>query len=344
MDLLHTAGQARFERHGDHHHERHADVDRGDRSDVVHIDANGVPIPNPSNGMTLTITASSTPVAQNRVLTAINSGGASLPGTVPYTPLPLITSGYDIMVVAGLSNSIGYLSPPDASLDAADPRILQMTVAGTLDLAREPLIGGNTNSIGPSLTFCKQYLTKIAADRKVIIVMTSINGTGMYTDQWHPYDNKDVPLGSVNTAGATTWGNLFRRSLDMTQTVLSNPLVTNAKLGAIMWVQGEADFNRPPANYIASLYALIVKYRNAFSTVTGASTCPFVIGQMVPEVAGNNAITAVQVALPNVVQYTGFGPMSTGMGYQNAKDGLHYNALGYRQLGRTMATASTRPS
>jgi Carbohydrate esterase, sialic acid-specific acetylesterase len=207
---------------------------------------------------------------------------------VSYTP-PAGLLGYVIILAAGQSNTIGRNGPIDATLDASDPRIVQFTngnpATGSLLTASEPLMGLAHDGVyrvlmpgcvGPVMSFCKEYLKGIPTNRKVLILMTAVGGTDLLNGRWMPYDYNDVPIDHpwpINIA------DLFRNSLNTTLAAAASVALSNVRLGAIVWVQGESDVGKVTANYAASLYTLIAKYRQNFAAanISGASTCPFVL-------------------------------------------------------------------
>jgi Carbohydrate esterase, sialic acid-specific acetylesterase len=308
---------------------------------------NGVNVANPSNGMTLATSSTASPVVQNLVLTAINSGGPSLPATISYTPLPLVT-GYDIILCMGQSNMVGNgTGGIDPAIDTTDPRILMYDPSTNgVTVASDPLVGASrspVNSVSAASTFARKYLTKISVDRKVIIVMTAVNGTGLYNSSWHPYTATDLygsPAASTGGAVPSNIGLLFRTAMYRTQNCVAGYPPASIKLGAILWVQGEADAGQAASNYQESLLAMIAKTRSELAPYfSDTSKAPFVMGGMVPDFGGfATAIDAVHKVIPSLTPYSAF--VSGPIGMNNpSPDQIHYTCAGYRVLGASMATA-----
>jgi Carbohydrate esterase, sialic acid-specific acetylesterase len=254
----------------------------------------------------------------------------------------LNVSGYDIILVAGQSNAVGVSGPIDPALDATvDPRIFQFsTTAGTLTQALDPLIGSPANTIGPAMAFAREYIKRIPLSRKVCIVQTAVSGQALYNNRWMPYDNDDVPVGFLANSNLLPFpGDLFRASIAATIQTAISPSVTNPKLAAILWVQGESDAANgvSAANYAASFAALITKYRSNLSGIFGGTTAPFIVGSMVPEYAANAPIVPAHTGIVTVVPYTAFATMPTG--FASPTDPIHYSTAGYRLLGKNMNTA-----
>lgn len=242
-------------------------------------------------------------------------------------------AGYDLVIIAGQSNAAGQATGFDvARIDVSDPRIFSYdytgTYANTIALAQDPLrhqSGGNY--AGPGMTFARWYVNAIPANRKVLLVPVAFPGTGF----------------SADTDG--TWkvadGVLYANAIAQSQAALT-AAGPNARITAILWVQGEHDTDtHTQAQYAADLDQLI----DGFRALPTASEAAFVVGQMVPEfiagLGGKSAanagrINAAHIDTPRRKTRTGFGYGVSGAA--NA-DNLHYNIAGQRYLGRSMYDA-----
>src|SRR4051812_36045861 len=132
-------------------------------------------------------------------------------------------SGYDVVVLAGQSNMVGYHGPIDPKLDASDPRIFQWG-RDAMSVATEPLQhpGQTTGTIGLGLTFAKNYANqRLQSGRGVLLVPVAAPGTGFSTECWNP--------------GNTCYETAVRRTTDA---LASNP---NNRVVGFLWLQGEAD-------------------------------------------------------------------------------------------------------
>lgn len=171
------------------------------------------------------------------------------------------TTGYDIIVVAGQSNSVGQgrgsFTDPDADT-ATDSRIVQLSRGGngitsasggsacsTVDKVLTSigkLIGGTlydglqhwgahcrTASLGFGLSFARAYVREeLAPGRKVLIVPAGYGGTSIV--QWQPGADKMDP-GNTN--------NLYQDMKQRVQAALAQP--GDNRVVAFLWSQGESD-------------------------------------------------------------------------------------------------------
>ena len=237
--------------------------------------------------------------------------------------------GYDIVLLAGQSNMSGRGTIDSAFDPTVNAHVWQYATAGTVAnvvaLAVDPLGHADrvalTNTLGPGTSFARWYASTIPGNRQVLLVPTAYGGTGFTTSPtWDP------------AVGA---GSLYLQAIAQTNAAIT-AAGANARLVGVLWLQGEADISMTQAAYAAKLDALIDGFR---SSITGASaTTPFVVGQMAPEFvssqAGASNIQAAHTATPTRKPYTAFAPGVTGQ-----SDGMHYNGVGQRFMGRSFLTA-----
>jgi Carbohydrate esterase, sialic acid-specific acetylesterase len=275
------------------------------------------------------------------VLTASNASGMGGVAGASFTPI--IDSGFDIILAMGQSNCVGNcIQGIDPVLDATNARMLQYgysTNPATSAQAVDPLLDAQhspANSISPVTTFTKNYVTKIGAGRSAVIVMCAVNATGLCGYNWQPYSATDIVEGGFPNATYSGVGGLFRNAIQRAKEAAARYGAT-AKMGAMLWVQGEADAGGAASIYQTTLLAFIARMRTELSSIPGAATCPFVMGGMVPDYTGfSAAIAGVHAAIPSLMPYTAYSPGPVG--YSAADQPIHYSAPGYRLLGAGMAT------
>lgn len=187
----------------------------------------------------------------------------SVPSRVGYFfGRPATTSaGYDIIVIAGQSNSVGQGTGPFADPYAStttDARIFQLSRSGRgiadgsggsgcgqIDRAVIPvgkLVGGilydglhhwgthcRGGTLGFGLSFARRYaLEELEPGRKILIVPAGYGGTSVM--EWQPTADKINP--------GTTY-NLYQDMKVRVQTALSQP--GDNRIVAVLWSQGESD-------------------------------------------------------------------------------------------------------
>jgi hypothetical protein len=248
-----------------------------------------------------------------------NTGDSGTGGT----GLDVNDIGYDIIMIAGQSNAVGWEASIDFNYDYTDPRILQFPNGGAYDqkiiLAANPLkhntVDNRNDSVGFGLGFAKLYLETLPLNRKIIIVPCAYGGTGYSDSKWRVGDS------------------YYNNAVAKVNAVIS--LNSNNRIAAILWHQGEADCftNMTGANYQIYLDAMIAGFRN---TITGASDCPFILGGMVPEWSTGThlQIRSVHSDTPNRNYYCAFTE-----GPSNANNGIHYTASGQRLMSTLMYSA-----
>lgn len=234
-------------------------------------------------------------------------------------------NGYDVIVIAGQSNAVGWNSGDyDALIDFTSSRICQWGCSTAymdkLLMAKDPLQWPPnqtpfSTSVGCAMTFAKQYIA--STDRDVLLVPAAVGATRLYGGPW--------------SVGGDLYNNLIART---------NAAIAygggNNQLKCIIWIQGEADVQSSVSQ---------TQYANAFdpmldgfrSSITGGTNCPMVVVSMVPEwMAANSTysapIYAAHVDTPNRKYYTAFVDGPTGAAVGGGAN-IHYSGAGQRAIG-----------
>lgn len=236
----------------------------------------------------------------------------------PVQPEPL-GPGYDVIMVAGQSNTHygkkDGSTIPDATLDATDPDIFQLTrPSNGVSIATEPLDHATEQSsrIGFALTFAKKYKQeRLEADRDVLLVLEGYSGSGFSNNFWNSGDS------------------MYNESFTRTNAALAKGSGTN-RLVAILWHQGETDAlagSTTAAAHQGNVLGLIDDWRTEWG-----NTVPVVVGGMVPTwVAVNADRQTVEAGLQDIVNqrlYTGFATTTSPieLTYDTEADGVHFSA------------------
>lgn len=254
--------------------------------------------------------------------------------------------GFDVILLAGQSNEVGYGLTFDANIDTADPRVWQWpgsgSYVGQIIAANDPLFHAQPQSagrVGHAMAFARHYVRSIPINRQVLLVPTAWGGTGFTTSS-----AVSPPVGFTTQEGGS-WdpangsGGVSRYDYAIAQANAAIASGPNNRLVAVVWLQGEADRALSTAQYAAKLDALIDGFR---ASITGASTVPFLVGQMLPDSFATDAlavnIDAAHIDTPRRKTRTGFfyGPL----GY--AGDSQHYSAAGQRVLAKAVYPALVR--
>ena len=163
---------------------------------------------------------------------------ASIASTISSEPSS--STGYDILIVAGQSNAVGYGCGPATQLsNALDSRILQVDPSGNIIPAPTDeklwFNPGHLNGIGFGLTFARLYAQQISSQRKLIIVPVAYGGTSLM--QWD--DAVDLITFAGGAADTTQlWDNMLSR----TKAALAYQGADNRVVG-MLWHQGENDYS-----------------------------------------------------------------------------------------------------
>ena len=129
---------------------------------------------------------------------------------------------FDILIQAGQSNSEGYGFGPVDNPYQPNDRVWYLNGDFTLSRAAEEVTGNEIQS-NYSLSFAREYIAagRLAEGRKLLILRTSVGGTGFLENSWKPEDD------------------LFLRMMEMTRTALA--LNEDNRLVGLLWHQGETD-------------------------------------------------------------------------------------------------------
>ena len=169
---------------------------------------------------------------------------------------------FDIIIQAGQSNSDGTGYGPVENPWFPTEDVWYLNFDNTLSLAREA-VNGNEIQSNYSLSFAREYLAKglLEEGRKLLILRTSIGGTGFLDKRWGMTDD------------------LYLHMMEMTRTALAmNP---GNRLVAFLWHQGEtdailgADFD----THYGNLMDLLRSVREEFNV----PRLPFVAGDFVQQ-------------------------------------------------------------
>jgi len=241
---------------------------------------------------------------------------------------------YDIVLLAGQSNMSGrgVINPV---IDTTDPNVYQFGCYSgfgnyrTIFAGSDPLTMPDTvaaaNGVGPGMFFGKGY--SAGRNRKILLVPFARGGTSLVTGSttWSPYGTNNADLLSA----------IDQSNRAVTAAIAAFP---GSSFKGILWLQGEGDgenFVTTDA-YQAALADLIRAMRTG---ITGASTAPFVIGQMLPEaISSRGGYPAIDTAHTNIGSlFPRCTKVAVGTGYDSG-DQLHYNAAGERVMGTAMYT------
>jgi hypothetical protein len=266
--------------------------------------------------------------------------------------------GYDIIIIAGQSNAVGYGCGPYTDVSKSeDGRILQVDPSNNVIPASDPLYfnPGHANLVGMGMTFARQYAQQLPANRKIIIVPTAFGGTSVL--EW---DNRDDGIDFTGTTpfqADSTF--LYDRLIARTRAALAYGGTQN-RVTAILWHQGENDYaaikntgagwsamhNWMPsiAVYQSHLENTLNLFRRSLSN--GASV-PIVVGhlggfwarQNGADPGGavlsdfNRGISAVSARIPNSAAVSAAGLTSDAEAGCSA-DTAHFSAASEVELGK----------
>jgi hypothetical protein len=223
-----------------------------------------------------------------------------------------VTVGYDVILLIGQSNMVGRTGPIDPALDATDSRIKQYgSNRQVLEVAQDPLdhLDETANTVGPGLSLAKHYADNyLASGREVLLVPAADGGTSFGTGFWRD--------------GGTGYTNAIARANE----ALS--LGVDTRIVMMAWHQGESDMAMTEADYASDLDVLIGGFR---SSITGATDCPFIVGEVSPSSAQYGAgVAAALLDTPNRVSTAGYVSTSD---LPLSGDNLHFSASSSRTLG-----------
>lgn len=181
---------------------------------------------------------------------------------------------FDIIIQAGQSNSDGTGYGPVEEPWVPTEDVWYLNFDMTLSVARE-MVNGNEIQSNYSLSFAREYMNKglLKEGRKLLILRTSIGGTGFLDKRWGMTDD------------------LYLRMMDMIRTALA--LNSKNRLVAFLWHQGETDaiFQATYEQHFHHLKALLNSVRNTFH----AEQLPFVAGDFVQHWKQDNLAICIPV-------------------------------------------------
>ncbi|EGZ0214872.1 DUF1737 domain-containing protein [Escherichia coli] len=218
------------------------------------------------------------------------------PGNRPTTSAPSVAPEYYyVIALAGQSNGMSYgegLPLPD-TFDSPDPRIKQLARRSTVtpggavckyndiipadhclhdvqDMSRlnhpkADLSKGQYGTVGQGLHIAKKLLPFIPANAGILLVPCCRGGSAFTTGADGTYS--DASGASENS---TRWGvdkPLYKDLIGRTKAALKkNP---KNVLFAVVWMQGEFDFDGTPGNHAAQFGALVDKFRADLTDMAG---------------------------------------------------------------------------
>lgn len=259
------------------------------------------------DGLIVSITTSVEQV--NIALTSITALLAGLGYLSP--PYNANDIGYDIVLKIGQSNESGYgVTGYNAAIDnIPHPRVLMQNSAGAIVPAGIPIheVSG-PGVLAPNYGFelAKMVANKTPTNRTIVLCPCSQGSTGFNT-YW-----------DAGNPGGTGYENAIAKANAI---IALDP--TKNRLAWIEWIGGEANTGTATATYAAWWDAMVAGLR---SRITGATNCPVIIGQMVPEVYADNGDTVdlAHQQSPARLQYVGFWPGTRGNSGVDAT--YHYDA------------------
>ena len=251
------------------------------------------------------------------------------------------TPTYDVFLIAGQSNAVGralwsassgsyvvdarqFLQTGSVALPGPWNQVWQGT-SGILDLDHvDDGRNDDADSFGLAMRFGQSYSYNEITEqnKRVLFVSCATGGTGFAANNWNPGDTE------------------YEYAIERINAALALP---NTTLKGILWHQGERDvFDGNVAGYEAALDAMIAAMR---SDITGGSSCPFVLGGMLPAyiaspTGGGTAVDAAAIQAiiedtPNRVSNCAYAA-NTGL---TGADGIHFDAASILTLGDRYYTA-----
>lgn len=167
---------------------------------------------------------------------------------------------FDIIIQAGQSNSDGTGYGPVEEPWVPTEDVWYLNGDFTVTLAVEA-VNGNEIQSNYSLSFAREYMKKglLAQGRKLLILRTSVGGTGFLDKRWGMRDD------------------LYLRMMEMIRTALS--MNEENRLVAFLWHQGETDaiFGADFDTHYNNLMGLVKSVREEFNV----PQIPFVAGDFV---------------------------------------------------------------
>jgi hypothetical protein len=185
---------------------------------------------------------------------------------------------FDIVIIAGQSNAVGYGLGPYSVDRRSDDKLFQVGRIGTDNLriisARKSLqFWGMTSTDwtrgGIGLSFIREFAKAQVPGRKVLVIPAAKSGTSIL--QWQP------------------GGKLYSDMIQRIQRALQTD--SRSRIAAVLWHQSETDISHPmaPESYFRQLKMVFVQLRNDFP-----GSFPILVGEPVPSwKAGSTQKTAI---------------------------------------------------
>lgn len=225
---------------------------------------------------------------------------------------------FDVILLIGQSNMVGRYGPIDYVLDAQNSRVFQYgSTRQTLEPAYNPLdhLDETSDTVGLGLSLAKHYADNyLESGRGVLLVPAADGGTGFSSGFWRE--------------GGTGYNNAIARANE------AIALGENSRIVMMAWHQGETDRTKTESQYASDLDALISGLR---SSISGASDCPFIVGEVSPSSTQYGAGVAAALAnTPTRVTNTAYVQTSD---LALGGDNLHFTAASSRTIGERYSVA-----
>jgi len=226
---------------------------------------------------------------------------------------------FDIIIQAGQSNSEGCGQGPVAEPYEPSEAIWYLTRNFTISMGAE-VVWGNDAIGNFALPFAREYVQsgRLQEGRKILIVRSSVGGTGFLDHRWGPEDD------------------LYLTMMEMIQTALAlNPA---NRLVALIWHQGESDAYMEASYdaHFANLSGLVESVRRTYKS----ESLPFIAGDLVQQWKSmNEAICDPVVRAMRDVCATGNGKFVETCGLESNmqavgnEDTIHFSREALYQLG-----------
>jgi hypothetical protein len=286
-------------------------------------------------------------------------GGYCILGADLYDVIPVRLSrngaggtfnGYDLILIAGQSNAVGFGCGPYTPLHAEqDPLIDQIKPDLSIIPASDPLWHNDgTNKVGFGLAFARLYAQEsLAPNRRVLIVPVARGATSIL--EWNKADEGL----DFSSTGLPSSPELWSKMITRLDAALAAGSGTN-RVAAVLWQQGESDYNfindpgspfhasmSSPDMYRQRLERWISDLRAAEPATAGA---PFIRGEIPrfwpppPLVASdpqrvtqlNAAIASASISNAGLAQT---GGLLSGANF-SCMDAAHINAMSQTEFGR----------
>lgn len=224
--------------------------------------------------------------------------------------------GYDIVVIWGASNSVGYGLGIDLTRDYNSERVLMLPTSGVnngiIVQATEPLQHREirVNEIGTFHGLGKRIAEVLPLNRRVFLLPAALSGNGFAENSWNPGNG------------------LYNDTVSRINTLLAaNP--NNRLLMFANYLHGGQDKDMAATAYrnawLAFIDALRTLYGNVPFFVGSYSDSALPLDSSARQQAQTNWLTNVQPARPLLY-------FINGTGLASVADNLHFNAASHRVL------------